>query len=238
MSATETDPTGVLLLDRDVFGLRPVETIEMNKTLGGIAAIAILTVFGGVAVAQTAAPQRPARAAMAQPVSQADFVQRRVERLRAADANRDGTVTAEEMRAAGQAKRAERRAAMFDRLDANKDGAISRAEFEAPRADGQRAGRGERGPRADHAGRGHRGGMQRGAQRMGRNGEGRFPIVIAEAEQKATEAFTRLDANRDGTLTGEERRAGMQARRAEMREKRQERRQAVPAASPSTPASE
>ncbi|MNK55313.1 EF hand [compost metagenome] len=199
----------------------------MNKTLGGIAAIAILTVFGGVAVAQTAAPQRPARA-MAQPVSQADFVQRRVERLRAADADRDGTVTAEEMRAAGQAKRAERRAAMFERLDANKDGAISRAEFEAPRADGQRAGRG------------HRGGMQRGVQRMGRNGEGRFPIVIAEAEQKATEAFTRLDANRDGTLTGEERRAGMQARRAEMREKRQERREqrVAPAASPSTPASE
>lgn len=237
MSATETDPRRVLLLDRDVFGLRPAETIEMNNTLGGIAAIAILTVFGGVAVAQTAAPQRPARA-MAQPVSQADFVQRRVERLRAADADRDGTVTAEEMRAAGQAKRAERRTAMFDRLDANKDGAISRAEFEAPRADGQRAGRGERGPRAEHAGRGHRGGMHRGAQRMGRNGEGRFPIVIAEAEQKATEAFTRLDANRDGTLTGEERRAGMQARRAEMREKRQERRQAAPAASPSTPASE
>jgi hypothetical protein len=136
------------------------------------------------------------------------------------------------MRAAGQAKRAERRTAMFDRLDANKDGAISRAEFEAPRADGQR------GQRAEHAGRGHRGGMHGGGQRMGRNGEGRFPIVIAEAEQKATEAFTRLDANRDGTLTGEERRAGMQARRAEMREKRQERRQAAPAASPSTPASE
>lgn len=75
---------------------------------------------------------------------------------------------------------------------------------------------------------------------MGRNGEGRFPIVIAEAEQKATEAFARLDANRDGTLTGEERRAGMQARRAEMREKRQERREqrVAPAASPSTPASE
>ncbi|MFZ4166724.1 EF-hand domain-containing protein [Brevundimonas sp. NPDC058933] len=205
----------------------------MNKTLGGVAAIAFLTVFGGVAVAQTAAPQRPARA-MAQPVSQADFVQRRVERLRAADADRDGTVTAEEMRAAGQAKRVERRTAMFDRLDANKDGSISRAEFEAPRADGQRAGRGQR---AERAGRGHRG-MHGGAQRMGRGGEGRFPIVIAEAEQKATAAFARLDANRDGTLTGEERRAGMQARRAEMREKRQERRQAVPAASPSTPASE
>ena len=73
---------------------------------------------------------------------------------------------------------------------------------------------------------------------MGWNGEGRGPIVIAEAERKAAETFTRLDANRDGTLTGEERRAGMQARRAEMREKWQERRQAAPAASPSTPASE
>ena len=206
----------------------------MDKTLGGVAAIAFLTVFGGVAVAQTAAPQRPARAAMARPVTQAEFVARRVERLRAADANHDGTVTAEEMRAAGQAKRAERRNAMFDRLDANKDGSISRAEFDAPRAQGQRAGRGQR---AEHAGRGHRGGMHRGAERMGRNGEGRFPIVIADAERKATEAFTRLDANHDGTLTLDERRAGMQARRAEMREKRQERRQ-TPAASPSTPASE
>ncbi|WP_313102474.1 EF-hand domain-containing protein [Brevundimonas sp.] len=208
----------------------------MNKTLGGVAAIAVLTVFSGVAVAQTAAPQRPARAAMAQPVSQADFVQRRVERLRAADANHDGTVTADEMRAAGQAKRAERRAALFERLDANKDGSISRTEFEAPRAEGQQAQRAHRGPRAEHAGRGHRGGMHRGAERMGRGGEGRFPIVIAEAERKATEAFTRLDANRDGTLTVEERRAGMQARRAEMRQKRIERR--APAASPSTPASE
>ena len=133
---------------------------------------------------------------------------------------------------------AQRRDAAFTRLDADHNGAISRAEFDAPRADGQRAERGQRGPRAEHAGRGHRGGMHRGAERMGRGGEARFPIVIAEAERRATENFARLDANRDGTLTLEERRAGMEARRAEMREKRQERRQAAPAASPSTPASE
>lgn len=236
--ATETDPGGVSCLDREFFGPRPVETIEMNKTLGGVAALAVLTVFGGVAVAQSTTPQRPARHAAAQPVSQADFVQRRVERLRAADANHDGTVTAEEMRAAGQAKRAERRAALFERLDADKDGVLSRAEFDARTGHGQRAGRGERGPRAEHVGRGPRGGMHRGAGRMGRDGEGRFPVVIAEAEQKASEAFARLDADRDGSLTVAERRAGMEARRGEMREKRQERRQAAPAASPSTPASE
>ncbi|HEY1073744.1 EF-hand domain-containing protein [Brevundimonas sp.] len=212
----------------------------MNKTLGGVAAIAFLAAFSGVAVAQdgaqAAAPQRPTRVAMAQPASQTDFVARRVERLRAADANRDGAVTAEELRTAGQARRVERRAALFERLDANKDGAISRAEFDAPRADGQRdgrqAGRGERGPRAEHARRGPRG-MGRGAERMGRNGEGRAPIVIAEAERKATEAFARLDANRDGTLTVEERRAGMREKRQEGREQRR-----ASAASPSTPASE
>ncbi|MFC5373152.1 EF-hand domain-containing protein [Brevundimonas faecalis] len=218
----------------------------MKKTIGGVAAIALLTAFGGVAVAQTAAsaqPQRPARATMAQPVTQAEFVQRRVERLRAADANGDGSVTAEEMRAAGQTKRAERRAALFDRLDANKDGSISRAEFDAPRtaANGERAGR-EQGRRMAH---GPRRGEGRGARHMARgpqSGEARFPIVIAETERKANEAFVRMDANRDGTLTVEERRAAMQARRAEMREKRQERRNAAPvaasAASPSTPASE
>ena len=39
--ATETDPGGVLFLDRDVFGPWPVETIEMNKTLGGVAVLSL-----------------------------------------------------------------------------------------------------------------------------------------------------------------------------------------------------
>ncbi|MNI05128.1 hypothetical protein D3C73_580730 [compost metagenome] len=71
-----------------------------------------------------------------------------------------------------------------------------------------------------------------GAQRA----ESRFPIVIAESERKATEAFARMDANRDGVLTVEERRAAMQAGRAEMRQKREQRRSNP--ASPSAPASE
>lgn len=196
----------------------------MKKTLilGGAAALALLTA-GGVAIAQQApAPQaRHARADVDIDgrISQAEFVQSRVGRLTAMDANRDGTVTPEEARAGRDAQRAERRVAMFDRLDADKDGSISRAEFEArpergPRGPEQAGER--RGPRA-HAG-GHFG---RGPGR-GHGGERgqRGPVVIAEAQAKATEAFTRMDADHDGFVTQAER----QAARAQMREHRQERR--------------
>lgn len=207
----------------------------MKMTFGGVAVLALTLAVGGTAIAQDS-PAASHRARTAEPVSQADFVQRRVERLRAADANGDGQVTAEEMRAYGQARRAERLSARFDRLDANKDGALSRAEFEAPQARGDRMG----GGRHDGARmmRGHRG--QGARDRGGRMGapraESRFPIVIAESERKATEAFARMDANRDGVLTVEERRAAMQTGRAEMRQKREQRRSNP--ASPSAPASE
>ena len=209
-----------------------METIEMNKTFGALAALALAATVGGAGVAQTpahAGSDRPGRGAAAQPISQADFVQRRVERLRAADLNGDGSVMADEMRTARQAAGTQRRIALFDRLDADKDGQISRAEFEARPERGQRARGGERAGRPHHA------------RRMGgdRRAEGRFPIMIADAERKAVEAFSRLDANSDGVITPDER----QAARAQVREKRQERRAERMArrgapASPSAPASE
>jgi hypothetical protein len=229
----------------------------MKKTIiaGGLAAASLAVLIGGAApapaqqtpaatAAQTAPAARHARmeARRAQPVTQAEFIQARVSRLTALDTNHDGSVTPEEIRAAGQSRRAERASTRFEALDADKNGQISRAEFDAARPD-----------RAAH--RGQRGGEHRG-QRMGRHaggrhgGEGRGlgqrvsqhgPIVIADVQTKLTEGFARLDTDHDGVLSPTERQAG----RAVMRERfearrvnRQNRAPAATSASPSAPASE
>tara|TARA_R110002124_G_scaffold91652_3_gene233254 strand:- start:80 stop:733 length:654 start_codon:yes stop_codon:yes gene_type:complete len=216
----------------------------MKKTLmlGGLAALT-LAAAGGVALAQqapAAGPQRHARAdANADGrVSQAEFVQQRVQRLTAVDANHDGTVTVEERQAAMQAHRAERNATRFASMDADNNGAISRSEFDgahAARAEGGReGGRGERS-------RGHRGGRQGGrggdmAHQGGRHGADRGPVVITEVQARATEAFARLDTNSDGYVSAEEGRAGRQQMREQRRERMGERRanrQASPAPSAS-----
>lgn len=187
----------------------------MSRTflLGGAAAL-MLTGLAGAANAQT---QSPRTAERAQPVAQADFVQRRVERLQTLDANNDGVVTAEERRAAMQTRRAERTAQAFDRLDANRDGVLSREEFlnRPERARAERAG-----PRG---------------KRLNRRVERRMdqPVRIEDARTRATEQFSRMDADNDGVVTAQERRAFMQ----QMREQRRERRAARPA-SPAAPASE
>lgn len=220
----------------------------MNKAIlaGGVAAL-VAAVAGGFAFAHAApvAQDRPApaqtRALRAdadgdQRLSQAEFVNGRIERLTSADADRDGSVSPEEMRVAGEARRTERAALRFDRLDADNDGAISRTEFDAAR-EGRGDRRADRGPRPERAAnRGHGGRHGDGARRMAARG----PMTIAEAQAKATETFTRLDTDRDGYLTVEERRAG----RGEMREHRRERRVARQAqqssqqSSPPAPASE
>lgn len=193
----------------------------MKKTLliGGLAA---LTLASGVAVAQQA-PNAPRGMVRADSdgdgrLNQAEFVARRVDRLTAADVNSDGSVVAEERRAAWTARRATRRAGAFDRLDADKDGTLSRAEFEAPRA-----AHAERQPRAGRR-------MAR-APRMDRT------VVIADAQAKAQQAFARVDADSDGFVTADEQRAGRQAMREQRIERRAERR-AARQASPQPPASE
>lgn len=195
----------------------------MKKTflIGGLAALT-LAAGGGAAFAQHSAVG-------ADRISRAEFVAQRVQRLTAADTNGDGVVTADEMRAAAQARMASRADARFDRLDANSDGAISRAEFDAARearADRPRAARADRragrmGPRPARAGR----------------MEARGPLVIADARARAEQAFDRLDTNNDGYLTVAERQSARQGMREQRRGRMAERR-AARQASPQAPASE
>ncbi|MFN4288986.1 MAG: EF-hand domain-containing protein [Brevundimonas sp.] len=196
----------------------------MKKTLITTAALSL-------ALAGSAFAQDNQRRAAPERVSQAEFVERAVSRLVAADTNRDGMVSQaemqaqrEQMRTQRQARSAERRAQMFDRLDANNDGVVSREEFEAAR---------QRGERARGAGEMRRGAamMRRGGARMqGQAGEMRrgWPeggVSIAEARQRAAERFAAMDANGDGYVTQDERRAYMQARQGERRERMAQRRQ-------------
>lgn len=204
----------------------------MHKTLlvGGLAALTLAA--AGAAFAQ----QAPARSMRADAdgdsrLSRTEFVNQRVQRLTAMDADRDGSVSADERRAAMQARMAGRADARFDRLDANDDGAVSRAEFDAARETGREA-RADRGPRPMRAHRGPARG-QRGMARM----EARGPVVIAEVQARAEQAFARLDADSDGFVTAVEARAGRQAMREQRRERMVERR-AARHASPRATASE
>lgn len=199
----------------------------MRKTfIGGVAAVA-LAAAAGVAMAQIPTPQsgaervRPPRgdADSDGRISQAEFVDRRLARLTAADANGDGSVTREEMRAALQARHAERADKRFAKLDADGNGAITRAEFDAAR--------GERGARLDRAHGGGRHHMMRVAHR-GQRAE-RGPVVIADMRTKLTERFAKLDANSDGFVAADEQRAARQAHREQRREARRMREPASPA---------
>lgn len=210
-----------------------------KKTLlvGGLVALT-LTATGGIALAQQA--QTPPTRAMRADVdgdtriSQAEFVGQRIQRLTAADTDRDGSVTPAERRAVAQARMAQRADTRFQRVDADHDGAISRAEFDA-----QRARMEARPQRAAHAGRMHPGAARMAHRRQG--AEGRGPVSIAQVQARSDQAFTRLDADHDGFITTAERQTGMQAMREQRRERmtgRRAARQAQMQASPGTPASE
>jgi Ca2+-binding EF-hand superfamily protein len=193
------------------------------------------------ALAATAAVAQPegGRFRHAEPLTRA-AVQAQVQaRFAEVDSDRDGFVTEAEARARVDARRAERReqngerrAARFARLDANGDGSISRAEFDArPAIRGEDRGerREARGDRRERR-RGHRAGRRgHGGMGMAHFGLRRFAaldgdrdgrVSMAEASARALAMFDRADANRDGTVTAEERRAAREAFRGPRRERR------------------
>lgn len=194
--------------------------MRMTIILGGVAALAM----SGAAMAQPQDTQRGARMDPNASVSQAEFVERRVARLTAMDADGDGVVSRDEMRAHRQTRAADMRGRMFERMDADSDGSLTRAEYDAAHermAERMTQRRAERGDRAgaNRAWRGHRG--QRAGMRLDRDGQG---VNIEQARQRAAEQFARMDADGDGQVTGAEMRAHHEARRAEHQARRAERR--------------
>lgn len=134
------------------------------------------------------------------------------------DANKDGKLDTADR----AAKRTERQAKMFERLDADKDGNISKAEWDQHGAD-RAAKRAERGEKRTEAGegkramRGHHGkrGGHRGMMMMGKaDTDGDKTISQAEFQTAALARFDAADANKDGQVTPEERKAQRDAWRA------------------------
>ncbi len=179
----------------------------MNKLMI-LSGVALLGLAGGALAQPTGdAPRRGAATTRAEVIQRSDAAFARL------DADRDGRFTREEAQARGQQRREQLRSRMFERLDADNNGQISREEFaQARRGRGMRgpgpmAGAGPEGPR----GPGMRGGLRHGpGMRMGMGsrlfGEAGF-ITAEQFRARALERFDRADANRDGTLTAEERRA-------------------------------
>lgn len=205
-----------------------------NTFLTGLGVIA-LAAAAGAATAQV--PPAPAAAPAPhhsrgdpnRQITRAEFVDARIARLTALDTNRDGVVSPEERAAAMQARRAERAGDRFAKLDANGDGSISRAEFDAGHA-----ARPDRGPRAERAG--HREGRRGGAHHAMRGqGRERGPVVIAEASAKLGERFDKIDANRDGVISADERRGVMSAQREQRQERRAARQTQHQAQQPASP---
>jgi hypothetical protein len=211
-----------------------------------IAAVALAALTATAASAQPAE-----RGRFAQPLTRAALQARVDAGFARVDANRDGFIAQDEARAAGQARRAgrgdrggdragqraerseqrgERRAEVFARLDTNRDGMINRAEFE----NRQRLGREERAERrADRAERRGVRGERRGGQGGGMfarfggrafgaadvNHDGR--VSRAEARNGALALFARVDTNRDGAISADERRVAREGMRSQRQGRRQ-----------------
>lgn len=100
-------------------------TVRYSRTLFAVA-IGALFVAGAAHAQGERAKPRPDL-----PMSVADMEQRMAERSARIDANGDGYITFEELRAWREAQREQRMRERFARLDADGDGRVSVAEFEA-----------------------------------------------------------------------------------------------------------
>lgn len=194
------------------------------KKISILAAVAVLA-FSGAAAAQPQAGPRGGGE-----LTRTEAMARAEQRFQRIDANRDGQITREEMRTARQqlrAERAQRREQRLARLTPEQRARIAerRAQRGALTPEQRAERRAQRRAQVQAMTPEQR--AERRAQRQARRaqrGAGLFAgggtISLAEFRQQALTRFERLDLDRNGTVTREERR---QARR-QLRQMRQQRR--------------
>ncbi len=157
-------------------------------------------------------------------MTKADVEAKLKERFAMVDADKDGAITMEEIKAQHAAKRAERMDAHFKKMDADGNGSISRSEFDAAHADRQgkmkmamRDGDGS-GDRDGHRKMGHRGhhGMKMGGKMFEMaDADKDGKVTMAEAKTAAMAHFDKVDADKNGTITAQERMDYWKAKKAE-----------------------
>lgn len=135
-------------------------------------------------------------------LTKAEFDNAQRTRFNEIDGNKDGFATQEEAQAAREARRANAGKERFAAIDTDKNGQLSQTEFEAarergPGPDGPRMRGGRGGP---PGGPGAPGGIGRGGP-LGLDADNDGKVSFAEFSARGTEAFTRADTNKDGTVT-------------------------------------
>lgn len=152
------------------------------------------------------------------------------------DMNRDGKLDASDR----AAQRSQRQEARFAALDANKDGSVSKAEWDKHGADRLAKSQQRRAERTERVATGgadsekpqmrrhfgRKGGGHHGMMRGGMRGD--QSMTQAEFVAKSLDRFDKLDTNKDGKVTREERTAA----RAAMREHRGHQRSGAVAPTP------
>ncbi|MEZ5655022.1 MAG: EF-hand domain-containing protein [Sphingobium sp.] len=155
-------------------------------------------------------------------MTKADVEAKLKERFAMVDTDKDGAITKEEIKAQRAAKRAERMDAHFKKMDADGNGSISRAEFDTAHADRggkmKMAMRDGGGDRDGHRKMGHRGhhGMKMGGKMFDMadaNNDGK--VTMAEAKTAAMTHFDKVDADKNGTITSQERMDYWKAKKAD-----------------------
>ncbi len=195
----------------------------MKKTIFALTGISLLAATAAIA-------QHDERNSA--PMTRAEVSQKSTERFQKMDVNGDGALDL-----ADRELRREQRTA---KVDTDGNGATSDAERKAmrearqerrgerPEARGAQTERRGEGKRANRGERGMRGGKGRmgGGMMMHADANGDGRVTLQEFQAQALERFDRADADKNGTVTAEERKAARDAHRAEMRKHSEERRSA------------